>query len=532
MQTIQRAFFYLFCFCLMACSFTPNEMKIAEQIIEDHPDSALNILKNLPTYKYKSGSNRALYGLLMIQTLDKKKLPLKPETLLNFSIAWYEEHPDGERLATCYLYKGRTYKYCSQYVKAMTFYLKALDKVQSSKNYILLGRINLDMGDIYNLQRDYLLARQKYKLSYTYFKNAKLQNLAFYSYLNVGRTYHEAKDYKSAQIIYQKTLFQAKDSMQQGALFQEMGQNFYDSGKYDSALVYFKKVINYPYIGNNRAIQYYSYADILFDVNEIDSAYYYAQKAFEYQPEIRTQRECYRILVNCESLKGNLKALNKYMAKYQDCTDSIRIIDSQTKGSVLETMHKTTNEAVKTKSKLWFLFVVLMLVIISAISIYIVKHRRNKKEELLIEQKHTQQKAQIRKDVILKKRDALLIKIKERKAEQSAEWKKEVLENRQKMDRKIYEELLHLNDVNFFYKEMDTILNNLVTKLKTRYPALTVKEIQWCCFHLLSIPTQDMLLLFDYKVDSLKKMKQRLINKVNLSSVNQLNDFLNAILSE
>jgi hypothetical protein len=220
------------------------------------------------------------------------------------------------------------------------------------------------------------------------------------------------------------------------------------------------------------------------------------------------------------------------MAKYQDCTDSIRIIDSQTKGTVLETMHKTTNEAVKTKSKLWFLFLVLILAIFSAISIYIVKHRRNKKEELLVELKHTQQKAQIRKDVILKKRDALLIKIKERKAEQSAEWKKEVLENRQKMDRKIYEELLHLNDVIFFYKEMDTILNNLVTKLKTRYPALTVKEIQRCCFHLLSIPTQDMLLLFDYKVDSLKKMKQRLINKVNLSSVNQLNDFLNAILSE
>jgi len=79
---------------------------------------------------------------------------------------------------------------------------------------------------------------------------------------------------------------------------------------------------------------------------------------------------------------------------------------------------------------------------------------------------------------------------------------------------------------------MDVILNNLVSKLRTRYPALTTKEIIWCCLYILHIPTTDIYLLLDYKVDSLMKMKQRLAEKVNVAGVIQLYDFLYNILAE
>ena len=96
----------------------------------------------------------------------------------------------------------------------------------------------------------------------------------------------------------------------------------------------------------------------------------------------------------------------------------------------------------------------------------------------------------------------------------------------------MYEELLHLSDVYVFQKEMDTVLNNLVAKLKTRYPALNEKEINWCCLHLLNIPATDIMLLFDYKTESLRKMRQRLASKVQLEGVHELDDFLNKLLSE
>jgi tetratricopeptide (TPR) repeat protein len=219
----------------VGCSILPDELKRAESLIETAPDSALIILKHLSPDKYKSDADRALYGLLMIKALDKKMLPLKPVSLLDNSLAYYQSHPVDNRLAACYFYKAHTYKYTLQYEKAMNFYLKALDAVENKKDYTLLGKINFDMGDIYNIQRDYILARQKFHNAHAYFLQANSQLLAFYSLLYIGRTFHAAKEYKKAQIFYQNNIIQAKDSIQQGAMYQEIGLNFYDSKRLDSA---------------------------------------------------------------------------------------------------------------------------------------------------------------------------------------------------------------------------------------------------------------------------------------------------------
>ncbi|MHB9141509.1 MAG: tetratricopeptide repeat protein [Paludibacter sp.] len=531
MKTFGRFWIYsLICISLIGCSLMPDELKTAEKLIEVAPDSAFRILKHLSPEKYKSASNRALYGLLMIRTLDKKYLPLKPDSLLDFSMNYYEKHPDGDRLASCYFYKGRSYKYDFKYEKAMNLYLKALDEAQKDKNNILLGRIYFDLGDIYIIQQDYFSARQKYKISYNYFKQTKFQPLAFYSLLNIGRTYYVAKDYKNAQLFYRKIAVLTKDSIQQGDLYQEMGLNFYDYKKTDSALLYLRKTIHYPYIMNNRAIRYYFMARLFFDLNQNDSALIYASNSFKYKPDIRTQRECYRIMTNCEFINKHLDKVTLYMNKYVALGDSIRKIDGQTKGRYIETMHSNTQEVVKTKNTLKYLFVFLLLVIIASVLIYTLKQHRNRTEKRIIEENHFRQKVSIRNEVLLKLRETLFQKIAERKSEQSLEQKNATSDERELLIKKMYEELLHLNDLDLFFREMDSVLNNLVTKLRKRYKGLTTKELIWCCLHLLDISNRDILIILDYKVGSLGKMKTRLTRKTNLQTASELDELLNSIL--
>jgi hypothetical protein len=153
-------------------------------------------------------------------------------------------------------------------------------------------------------------------------------------------------------------------------------------------------------------------------------------------------------------------------------------------------------------------------------------------EKVQAEESHIKQKAGIRKEVMVNHRDALLRKIEAVKLKQSDERKKASPSEKEQLSRKMYEELLHLNDLDYFYREMDTVLNNLVTKLKTRYPMLTDKEISWCCLHLLNVPVMDVYMLLDYKVGSLKKMRQRLSQKTGLAGVTELDGFLHEILSE
>jgi len=510
----------------------PDELTTAEKLIETAPDSALHILRKMPPYKYKSGESRALYGLLMIQALDSKCLPLKPDSLLDFSIAYYQSHPHANCLGTAYFYKGRAYKYYYQYEPAIEFYLKALDEAKSTKDNNMNGKINYDLGEIYSTQADYALARQKLTTAYSYLVKANSKRLAFYSLMHIGRTFHLAHDYKSAQAYYRQILHRANDSIQRGTLLQEIALNFYDDKMLDSALIYLREVVNYPYITNNRAIRYSILADLYFDINQIDSSNYYALNAFRFEPDIRTQKKCYRILVNAASIKGNMPDLKKYMARYQDCSDSIRKIDIQTKGSVLETMHDAKKEMAKSNQKFWYVCIILLLAIAIFILAYMAKHRKSKLEKQLSEEKRLQLRADLRMEAVMKRQEVLQRKIQEKRVEYDNVWKKGGSEERKNMTLKMYEELLHFDDISLFQKEMDTELNHLVTKLQTRYPTLTDKEIHWCCLHLLDVDPADMMVLFNYKVDSLKRMKQRLVNKTRLGGVNEIDNFLNAILCE
>jgi len=523
---------FLYILMLYGCSVVPDKMKTAEQLLETAPDSALQILQHISPDRYKSGSNRAFYSLLLIKALDKNYLPLKPDSLLDFSLNYYQSHHHNDHLAECYLYKGRMYKNVLQYEKAMSFYLKALDVTKNSNNNVILARINYDLGEIQLTQGDYYLSREKYNLAYKYFTKVGLQNQAFFALINIGRSFHAAKEYKNAQNYFHKTLPYAKDSLQKGSLLQEIAINFYDYHKFDSAKVYFNQVIKYPYIGNNRAIRYYYFADLLFDLNQIDSAGFYAKNSFNYKPDIRTKLECYRILVNVAGIKNDLEALRQNMTHYQQCSDSIRKIDAETKGSILETIHYKDIEVVNTKNKFWYLFAFFLFVVTSMLLFYLKRNKRIKSEKLQLEEKQLKQKVITRKEIVFKHRDTLLKKIESIKADQTVERKKASPVEKEILDRNIYKEIIHINDINFFHQEMDTVLNNLVTKLKTNYPSLNEKEICWCCLSMLKIPTSDIYLLLDYKVTGLKKMKQRLSQKFNLSGATELNTFLIKLLVE
>jgi len=522
----------LICIFMSSCSLMPDRLKTAEQLMETAPDSSLHILQRLSYKELNAPSERALYGLLLFRALDANKLELKPDSLIDFSLKYYLDHTDNERLAICYFYKGRTCKHALRYENAMDCYLKALDGAQIKNDYWLLGKINSDMGDICNVQQDYKLAREKYKLAYGYFTRMKLQSLAFNSFLDIGRTYYAAKNYRNAHIIYSKAFKQAKDSLQQGSLLQSIAINYYAEQKYDSALHYFRKVIPYPYIGNNRAIRYYYLADLFSDLNQIDSAAYYASNSFHFEPDIRTQRECYRILSNVSFLKGNMSVMSGYMNKYIELGDSIREIDKQTKGSVLEELHHTAREIDQTKQQRWYLIGILLLITAIGLTVYLMKQKHAKQEKLLNEKEHLQQKTGIRKEFIYRNRRILFQRVQASKYKQAAERKNATIAEKEEMDKLLYNRILHLNNKEEFNREMDVLLNDLVSKLKSRYPALNQKEITWCCLYLLKIPANDVLMLLDYKAESLKKLKQRLAQKTNLSSTTELDIFLNGILSE
>ena len=532
MQLKFRILLPLFLLSLAGCSFIPNELKTAESLIETAPDSALHILRHLSPTLYKSDQTRALYGLLLIRTLDKKHLPLKPDSLLDYSLSYYEKHPDGNYLAYAYLLNGRKFYYESNYEKSITNLLKARDEVKDTTDYLLLGRICTDMARVCFMQKDYNFSKSKFQEGIRYFLKGNHQYQYFYTMIEIGRFYAYNKDLKSALSCFRKINQLATDSVKKGDLLEELAYAFYKNNNLDSALYYYRKVMKYPFDDFSRPITYMEIANAYFDSRKYDSAQYYASNAFKYKPELRTQRECHRILANIGYLNGDKKALLVHMNQYVYLGDSLRKIESQTKGSVLETLHTSKKEATKSKNMAWFMACVAIFILTGTYLITRFVIRKTKKEKKQIQKTNLQQNADRHKEVLVNHREVLLNKIKERKLLLAPERKKADAAGKIAIDRKLYEELLHINDTVYFYDEMNSVLNNLVNKLQKQFPTVTSREIMWCCLSLLQVPNTDMYMLLETNVDSLKKMKQRLVPKFNLALVSELQDFLIRLISE
>ena len=521
--------FLVTCTFMYGCSLMPNEIKTAERMMETNPDSALHILQHMHTEKLMiSSSDRALYGLLLFQALDKNSKPLQPDSVISFSVNYYQSVNDKPHLAKSYMYKAKILKQAQRFEDATLLYLKALDLLQNSKDYVLLGKIYSDMGDISSIQFDYKECLTKYIKAKENFILAGDKVNAAYKITDIGRTYRLMKEYNKAQSYYKQALSQTSDSLLQGTAYQEMGINYYYAHQYDSATYFLKQSIRYPFKGTNFAIRCNSLADLFFDRAQYDSAFQYATLALKYPSTFYNQRDAYRILANTELSRGNLKEMAIYMSKYQDCTDSVRKIETQTKISVLEDLHQTNGAFSKSKHFLMILGCIIPFIIL--ISLFIVSRlrKRSKGKEKQLEE------AEVQLEVVgvqLNEKQKLFIdnlihQVNETRASQAAAYKNATILQRDQMDKEVYNNCLHINDWEAFKRLMNKTFNNIITTLESNYSDLTHKDLMWCCLFLLDISNKDMAVILDSQPGSLYKLKSRLTQKMNLKSTKDLDRLL------
>lgn len=506
---------------LVGCSLLPNELKQAEEILEANPDSALHILQNMHLTNTMSDADKALYGLLYFEALDKTKATLKPDSLIDFSLNYYFNKNDRMRLAKSYFYKAKTLKLAQRFDDATLLYLKALDLIQNSKNYSLLGRIYTETGDICSIQRDYSEALKKYQQSIIFFEYANEKTEASYSLIAIGRVYRFLNNFKKAHNHYQDILTHTNDSLLIGLTYQEIGINFFYERKFDDAKQYLIKSLQFPYRNNGYAVRCYILADVFLETNQYDSAFHYANMALNYPSTFFNQRDCYRILANTEYSRGDYKQMAFYMSKYQECTDSVRKIETQTKSSVLENLYQTTDKVSKSKKYLIILGITLISIAILSIIIVSLQRRRNKGKEKQLQQAEEKINS---KQVLL--RESLILKIQETRALQTAKYKKASQAERIELDKELYNICLHIDKWDVFKKLMNQTFNNILTVLENRYEDINRKELTWCCLFLLDIPTPDIALILESQPGSLYKLKQRVAQKMNLQSTKQLDQLL------
>jgi ABC-type multidrug transport system fused ATPase/permease subunit len=161
----------------------------------------------------------------------------------------------------------------------------------------------------------------------------------------------------------------------------------------------------------------------------------------------------------------------------------------------------------------------IVLLLSSFLVIYLYKRNKLKRKQLNAFKQQLNNKQEFVSQGLTKK-------IEDTKTLQAEERKNASVDEREKLDKELYNGALHLNNWDLFNSEMNHAFNNIIVSLKVVYPAITRKEIIWSCLHLLDVPHADRILLLDATSDSLYKLKQRLAHKLNLKSTKELDTYL------
>jgi len=516
----------LLCLLLASCSSTPDELKIAEHLIASRPDSALTILQTIRPQNIKLDSHIALYCLLINKALSKTDKYPASDSTINISINYYKKINEKERLIECYFYRGRLFMHLKKFDEATNMFLKALDNKSETKHDDLWAELYQDLGNIRYIQHEYLNAREKYIQSAKYFDKYSAVLESNYRLIDIGRTYFSEKKYNSAHFYYSKVLGQSKDSFLTGTALQEIGINYLHSGNIDSAKKYLTRCLIYPGKAENKGLQFMNLADIYLKCSLYDSAFHYTSLALKESSDLLTKRECYRILVDIEYHKKNLIQMGKYMTLFQSYSNYVKAMESQTKSTVIENLHDTSEVEKGTKRKIVIILSILFIVLsLSGIIIYLLyKRNKAKKTQLKLfrDQLSTKQEFVSRN---------LSKKIESAKETQTDLRKKASPEERVKLDKELYNNTLQLEKWDNFKVEMNQTFNQIIDKLESNFSGITQREMIWCCLHLLEVPNTDKMLILEASSDSLYKLKQRLAKKLNLKTTKQLDSFLIEIIS-
>ena len=166
-------------FCLTSCSRhsehwqTINDM---DAIIEERPDSVLNVLQSIDTDELASKEERAKHAVLLSMALDKNVIDKTDFEVLQPAIDYYEDNGSATDKLRTYYYQGCIYQNMGNKTLAMESFVKAISEGCESNDMLTMARTYFAQGTIYFSLYEWDDYIETNKNAASYFKDAEKYN--------------------------------------------------------------------------------------------------------------------------------------------------------------------------------------------------------------------------------------------------------------------------------------------------------------------------------------------------------------------
>lgn len=559
---------------VISCQKTPDfvvqTLSSAENCMEAHPDSALNLLKRIPNPESLHGKAQADYSLLMTQAMDKNYIKPESDSLISIAVGYYGSLDDQwVAKGKSFFYYGRVMKELNRPEDAMRYYLKAKSIFDGSKEYKMLGLISDEIGTL-NWNQDIVdEVLSNYLEALKYYGLAKDTLSMSYALRSIGRYYLSVHaDFDNAYMYYKEALSVAHEHNCNSELtiLQELGLFYRMKKDYKMAEHYLLKALNLDTDITVFSEIYLSLGYTYLLMGKQAEAEVYLEKATTVA-NVYTQSDAYKLLFKLEKLRKNPWKAIEFKEKSDSLNKEIQKIEVKEAFANLQKKYKNEKLQrenlqlrIKNQNILLLCFVLFFLIFLCGFYVYY-KYRHNKKRMREIEQQ-----------IIVNREEILLYQEElanyQRLQSESEDYRSKIGElngkvlllqsqNRTLVERlnslggdignscspvdgkyiSIFRMLLSLKSGSFkgklsrddwehLFDLFNYLYLGIVVRLQEEHPQLTKHDLEICCLLKFGFTNDALKRVFLTTSDSITKAKGRLKKRLNVSPQEDLDHFI------
>lgn len=553
--------FLLLCTTFFSCrdgGKTESILCTADSLMEEHPDSALTILKRDSLEICRSGKDfRLWYTLSRTEADDKCYILHVSDLAIRAAANYYDSHGSAlQRVRADYLL-GRVYCDMHLYGHALTSFNKAI-KVESENDSTInryKARSATWAGYVYEVKGLHKDALRYNKLAYGYAKQAGAQVTEVYSLRDIGRSYSYLKQNNTAIPYYRQAAKKAKaigDANLYNMVMEELAGIYIEEGQLDDAY----SALNTPFLATTDkdiSSHYYVWAYYFEHTGQLDSAVAYNKRGMSYSNNTEKRDACLDI-IRILNKQGKRDEAMEYYDKYSVYSDSVTASELNETSDMLSQVEKNIDIERKntilaeTKTNLTILLSVIIFTVI-VVSLILIKHYSNVRKRIREQQERANNYLSQLKETGMQKMKRNEERIAQLEIELSVsnekltEIRKSLMRNEAEMLAKQNEHMLFKEkhrelliadladtdvyklyhtpnavpssaDYHRLVEALNKAYNNFTKRLKEFYPDINDNELWICCMVKAGLSPKEICNISPYSYSSLGMAKSRLYFKM------------------
>ena len=188
----------------------------AEAWMNEHPDSALNLLKGIEQTELQTREHHARYALLYSQALDKNYIDLTSDSLINIAVDYYKDRDDVRAKFLSYYYQGRIYTNANNLTQATLAYMEAEQLVDELGDDYAAGLLYKQIGLVYKSYYDFPKSLQAHLQAIECFTKANKPIHKIQAQLTLSSIYRNLNEKENSYKVLQNALMESHNLNNQG----------------------------------------------------------------------------------------------------------------------------------------------------------------------------------------------------------------------------------------------------------------------------------------------------------------------------